>query len=493
MSIDATNLFNGISVYIQEEDITVKVSSGLRGPVGFEYKGTYSAGTTYYYTNVVTYGNALYISNVTSPADGHSGNTPSGGGYWTQILDSTGPFSAIASQAQAEAGTDNTTGMTPLRTKQAIDALSFDEDSADYIQFNTAVAPPYSEGQIHWNDADKTLEIDTEVSGTAIQVGQEVVKRVTNKTGAQIPNGTAVYINGAQGSRPTIALAKADAEATSVGVAGLTTNTIDDNATGYVTSIGLVRGINTTGGPVSETWAAGDGLYLSPTTAGALTKVEPVSPNHSVKVADVVYAHSTQGILDIHVQDGFEISELHDVLITSVTDEDYLSYDSATSLWKNVKLPNATAELTIGHTTDNSTATTCTALDTYYPLAGTWTAHHTNNITLDGSTGKFTIATGRDGDYEFVAELSMIASRASDILCFSFIKNGAYVTGTPRIRRKIGTAADVGALSVSAQFHGLVATDYIQCAVQLITGDGANTAGDSATIENGSIRATQLI
>ena len=82
----------------------------------------------------------------------------------------------------------------------------------------------------------------------------------------------------------------------------------------------------------------------------------------------------------------------------------------------------------------------------------------------------------------------MIASRNSTILCFSFMKNGAYVAGTPRIRRKIGTGADVGAMSVSTSLHGLVATDYVQLAVQMITGEGANTAGDTCTIENGIIR-----
>jgi len=40
--------------------------------------------------------------------------------------DGSGVFTAIASQAEAEAGTDNTKGMTPLRTAQAIAALGTD-------------------------------------------------------------------------------------------------------------------------------------------------------------------------------------------------------------------------------------------------------------------------------------------------------------------------------------------------------------------------------
>ena len=141
--------------------------------------------------------------------------------------------------------------------------------------------------------------------------------------------------------------------------------------------------------------------------------------------------------------------------------------------------------LKIGQTTNNATATTCTALDTYYIIAGTWTEDHSDNISTTAANGRFTISTGFDGDYRITADLSMICSRNADVVCFSFMKNGAYVAGTPRIRRKIGTGADVGAMAVSTIFSGLVATDYIQCAVQLITGDGANVAGDTVTVENG--------
>lgn len=47
---------------------------------------------------------------------------------------------ALASQAQAEAGTDNTTVMTPLRTAQAIDALANDADYESAQQVISAAA-----------------------------------------------------------------------------------------------------------------------------------------------------------------------------------------------------------------------------------------------------------------------------------------------------------------------------------------------------------------
>jgi hypothetical protein len=49
----------------------------------------------------------------------------------------------------------------------------------------------------------------------------------------------------------------------------------------------------------------------------------------------VTRVHATQGEILIKVQNGFELDELHDVLIASKTNGDLLKYDSATGLWKN--------------------------------------------------------------------------------------------------------------------------------------------------------------
>ena len=61
-------------------------------------------------------------------------------------------------------------------------------------------------------------------------------RRCRNTTGASIPNGSIVYINGVYGNRPTIALADADIEAASSKTIGLTTETIGNNQNGYVTT-----------------------------------------------------------------------------------------------------------------------------------------------------------------------------------------------------------------------------------------------------------------
>ena len=170
------------------------------------------------------------------------------------------------------------------------------------IQFDVSeTAPDHSEGQIHWNDDDKSLDIDSEVTGVSAQLPQEVWARATNKSGAELGDGTPVYQDGSQGKRPTVAKALANGGITD-DVLGLMTHDLADNDTGYATMFGLVRDIDTTGTPVSEVWANGNKLYLSDTAAGQLTKTKPTPPNVSYIVASVVYAHATEGILFVRVR-----------------------------------------------------------------------------------------------------------------------------------------------------------------------------------------------
>lgn len=118
--------------------------------------------------------------------------------------------------------------------------------------------------------------------------------RCVNKTGVQINDGEVVYVIGAQGNRPSVALAKADAYPTS-NVIGMATQNIPNNEEGYVTIAGLVRGYNTSG------FTEGDTLYLSASTTGALTKTPPASPNFLVHVGKAMNSTSNGSVL-VHPQ-----------------------------------------------------------------------------------------------------------------------------------------------------------------------------------------------
>lgn len=166
--------------------------------------------------------------------------------------------------------------------------------SVNYIDFNSALADPsYLEGRVFWNQQDHALSFHTDVSGTSIQIGQEQVTRIVNKTGSTILNGQVVYVSGAQGNRPTVALAQADSISADKTL-GVATNDIANNAEGYITLVGLVRDINT------SAFTAGDRLWLSATTAGEFTNVEPSEPNHKVCIGTALNS-TTNGMICVRI------------------------------------------------------------------------------------------------------------------------------------------------------------------------------------------------
>jgi hypothetical protein len=125
-------------------------------------------------------------------------------------------------------------------------------------------------------DSDKdALSYYNEASDVTVNVGQEHLIRVHNETGATIPNGAAVYINGVDGHAnefdPTVALAKADDIGTTRAI-GIATHDIVDNGHGYITQFGTVSDVNTGG------LSAGQNLYVSEDSAG---KWVTTPPNHS--------------------------------------------------------------------------------------------------------------------------------------------------------------------------------------------------------------------
>lgn len=153
-------------------------------------------------------------------------------------------------------------------------------------------------GELSYNSAEDTLNL-THLNGVVQQVGFESYIRATNNTGVTIPNGTVVGFSGVTGVDSEIEISPyiADGTVPELYFVGVTTFEMADGVAGPVTVFGKVRGLNTTGSTVSETWAAGDILYASPTTAGAFTKVRPTAPDTVISVAAVLSVSSTEGVI----------------------------------------------------------------------------------------------------------------------------------------------------------------------------------------------------
>jgi len=175
------------------------------------------------------------------------------------------------------------TGLTTLNT-MALDTTSY----------TTGAFPSHQEGLLFYDADEKTLSLYNDQNDVTHQLGREIMIRAVNKTGSSISNGQLVYINGSQGNRPTIALAKSDIDA-SAHVIGMATHDIPNNQNGYITTFGLVHGIDTAG------YSEGTFLYLSADTSGEFTDTPPSFPDYIVSIGVVLNEDDEEGEVFINV------------------------------------------------------------------------------------------------------------------------------------------------------------------------------------------------
>ena len=182
------------------------------------------------------------------------------------------------------------------------------------------------EGLMTWNTGEGTVDLYLSADVT-LQVGQELHVFARNESGSTITNGAVVKVTGASGSKPTIELADASTEGGSAPTIGVATQDFSNNSSGYITTAGLVRGLDT------SSFTEGVPIYLG--SSGAFTATQPTSPDHLVHIGWVVRSHATEGEILVHVNNGWEIDELHDVLIGTKANGDLLRWNSASSVWEN--------------------------------------------------------------------------------------------------------------------------------------------------------------
>jgi hypothetical protein len=175
--------------------------------------------------------------------------------------------------------------------------------------------------------------ITSGISGTKL-----IYQDVRNQSGSSLTIGTPVRVTGSDGASGKLLIAAASnaSEAGSSKTFGLVSSTISNNSNGQVITNGLIEGLDTTGA------VDGDPVWLGVNGAkifGLANK--PVAPAHLVYLGVVVRGgQQNTGSIFVAVQNGFEIEELHNVLITEIQNKDALVYDSTTQLWKNYDLSN---------------------------------------------------------------------------------------------------------------------------------------------------------
>jgi len=244
---------------------------------------------------------------------------------------------------------------------------------------------------------------DPDDTGIVLSASKEMVS-VLNHTGATIGKGTIVYLKTSSSSstHPEILLADADTEATSTKTIGAVYEDILDGEIGYVVTSGEVDNLNT------GMYNIGDKLWLSQ-TPGEVTTTPPVQPAHTVFIGTVTRSQGVHGRILYALQNGYELNELHDVLITSVANNDIIQYDSSTLLWKNESLSTAGIQPTLVSGTDIKTINGSSVLGSgdltisgggasgihsIFLPGSSWNVETSNNLT-GGAVGAYTTQSGQ--------------------------------------------------------------------------------------------------
>jgi hypothetical protein len=288
-------------------------------PRGLNPRGRWSPTETYQKLDLVTYNGDSFVSNVNDNREKPSRSSS----VWT------------LSAARGGGGGAGFSTLAELTATPTAGQLLIGTDGQWTNNTLTAGAG------ITITNAPGSITIDATVAQ------ETLTATVTNAESVAITKGQVVYIFGATGNRPSVKLAFNTSDATSAKTFGVVSSaSIAANGIGTVTCVGVVDGLNL--GAYND----GDTVYLS-ATPGAFTATKPYAPNHLVYVGIIERANAGNGELYVRIQNGYELDEIHDVLISSPTNGQVLAYELSTDLWKNSS--TATLSSVTGPTTTDLT------------------------------------------------------------------------------------------------------------------------------------------
>ena len=220
-----------------------------------------------------------------------------------------------------------------------------DAPTLDSVTLDTAAAEATGIAKIYWDATEGTVAFGMPGGVVTQQIGRHEFVRCKNTTASPITRGQVVYLTGAQGDRPTIALADATDESTSADTIGVAAEDIAVSAEGEICISGILANVNTYG------LTAGVMTYLSE-TAGAWTQTRPTQPAHGVRLGIPLKISNSpsgnSGVFYVQVNNGYELEELHDVLVTSPAAYDILQRNATNTLWVNTP----SSSITIGTAAD---------------------------------------------------------------------------------------------------------------------------------------------
>jgi hypothetical protein len=276
----------------------------------------------------------------------------------------------------------STASSTFLTSETDSQTLSFDETTKDLSISNgntvslsalvdaSAIDTGVRQLTANWESTYNTVSALSAEWSSADEV---MVAQVTNADSVTLNRGDVVYTFGATGDVMSVKLASNSSETTSSRTLGVINETIIPNGIGYVTVAGRMDKL-----AFPHPFVDGEALWLG-STPGTFTNVKPTAPNHGVYLGVVERANNGNGLAYIKVQNGYELNEIHDVLIASVSAGQTLRRNSTNTLWIN---------------TDDSLNWDST-YSTVSSLSGDWLTTSylsTNNVLISGLTVASTIS-----------------------------------------------------------------------------------------------------
>jgi hypothetical protein len=205
--------------------------------------------------------------------------------------------------------------------------------SSNQTNYNTNGTNNYATGQVGWNADVGTLDIGL-YNGTVLHSGQQTLYWV--KADETITVGDVVQFNGVAGFTPKVKKAvPSEINNNPTLIMGIASGNIANEANGYVTTFGMLKGVATTG------LSLGDILFYNSNTnasAGTLTTTQPEAPNAKIQLAAVIKESTGGGLngeLLVRVLTPVSISDDSSVQLTNVANGEVLAYNGTANRWEN--------------------------------------------------------------------------------------------------------------------------------------------------------------
>lgn len=247
--------------------------------------------------------------------------------FWTASKAISGSQNLVYDYTNSRLGINNSNPQYALDVSGTVH-LSGSLINVSHIDFSTSSVSPNAPARITWNPDFGTLDLGVVGGNVNLSWGLEVAAYVVNGESTTLLDGEVVYMSGSRGDKPKVYRASSLTELTSTKTFGVVTEHILSNQLGYVTTQGVVNGLNL------GSFNPGDAVWLG-TTPGTFTATKPQAPTHSVFVGIVQRANAGAGQLYVRVQNGYEIDELHNVRITNPQNGQLLTYNQAQQIWVN--------------------------------------------------------------------------------------------------------------------------------------------------------------